>query len=252
MKKIVKFAAVACATFALSVPAMADEEAAAEANNGAAVEEAPAGDPEVVGWSPLAIGIASPVQLPWGRARWDVYGLDLNLFYTEAPTIYGIGFGGLASVARDNVAGVLISGLFNFVADDTYGAEVSLISNLNRGKTYGFSADCIGMATDFYGLKADLVGGGVKNKMYGWQLAGVANACGGSVWGAQTALIANIAPDMHGLQAALVFNMAGTLNGAQIGLVNFTDDCQAGFQIGLVNIIMSNVLKVCPIANGYF
>ena len=44
-----------------------------------------------VGYTPVAIGLATPVQLPWGLNRWDVYGLDLNLFYSDAPTMVGLG-----------------------------------------------------------------------------------------------------------------------------------------------------------------
>jgi hypothetical protein len=38
-----------------------------------------------VGWTPVAVSLASPVQLPWGHARWDVFGLDLGLFITDRP-----------------------------------------------------------------------------------------------------------------------------------------------------------------------
>ena len=31
---------------------------------------------EAIGWTPVALGLATPVQLPWGLNRWDVYGLD--------------------------------------------------------------------------------------------------------------------------------------------------------------------------------
>ena len=63
MKNTLKFGLAALALAAV-VPAFAvSEETVAE--------EGP------VGWTPIAIGIATPVQLPWGLNRWDVFGLDL-------------------------------------------------------------------------------------------------------------------------------------------------------------------------------
>ena len=67
MKKSIKFGFMALA-LAATVPAFAEEE-----------EEG------AIGWTPIAFGLASPVQLPWGLARWDVFGLDLNVFYSDAP-----------------------------------------------------------------------------------------------------------------------------------------------------------------------
>ena len=91
MKKSVAFGFAALA-LAVSVPAFAEEE-----------EEG------AIGWTPVAIGLASPVQLPWGMARWDVFGLDLNLFYSDAPKMYGIGIGGLAMTTRDDLMGWQLS-----------------------------------------------------------------------------------------------------------------------------------------------
>ena len=35
--------------------------------------------PKSYGWSVIALGLATPVQLPWGIEKWDIFGLDLNL-----------------------------------------------------------------------------------------------------------------------------------------------------------------------------
>ena len=43
-----------------------------------------------VGYTPVAIGLATPVQLPWGLNRWDVYGLDLNQMAELGGTSYSL------------------------------------------------------------------------------------------------------------------------------------------------------------------
>ena len=59
------------------------EEAAAESAEGRYVA------PKSYGWSALAIGLATPVQLPWGIEKWDIFGLDLNLGYSDSMKMYG-------------------------------------------------------------------------------------------------------------------------------------------------------------------
>ena len=94
-----RFMKIGCAALALAVamPAFADD-----------VEEG------AVGWTPIAVGLASPVQLPWGHARWDVFGLDVNVLYTGAPKIYGLGVGGLGVYNADDAAGIVASGICNW------------------------------------------------------------------------------------------------------------------------------------------
>ena len=78
-----------------------------------------------VGWTPIAVGLASPVQIPWGAAKWDVYGLDLNLFYSDAPKMYGLDVAGLAAVTRNDMKGLQLAGLFN------YGLSVACVEILD-------------------------------------------------------------------------------------------------------------------------
>ena len=65
MNRKFKFALAALA-FAALAPAVAQQSETSSS--------------EPVGWTPVAIGLATPVQLPWGLNRWDVYGIDLNVF----------------------------------------------------------------------------------------------------------------------------------------------------------------------------
>ena len=82
MNKMLKIGVAALAISAVC-PAFADQ-----------VEEEV--ESSVIGFTPVAIGLATPVQLPWGINRWDVFGLDFNLFYSDAPKMYGVDFGGFA------------------------------------------------------------------------------------------------------------------------------------------------------------
>ena len=205
-----------------------------------------------VGWTPIALGIATPVQLPWGIDRWDVYGLDLNLFYSDAPTMIGLDVGGFATVVRRETMGVVASGLFNFGLENVYGLRGTIGLNLARRSVYGFEFGTLSFADYTCGLSAHILGN-VQRRQCGLQIAGIGNFSSIESYGCSIAGLCNLARTAYGAQIALIYNMTDELHGAQIGLVNYTDDCRnGGFQIGLVNIIMSNRLKVLPIVNGYF
>ena len=221
----------------------------------AAVAPVTAGDIEeeegVVGWTPVAIGLATPVQLPWGIDKWDVFGLDVNLFYTDTPKMYGLGVGGLGMTTRQDLIGVGVGGLFNYAAADVYGLRASLGANICRGTVYGFDAGLVSYHHIVRGVNAAFLGG-LYDQLYGVQASLVVNFAREMNYGLSATLGANIAHTAYGCQAALVFNHANLLHGAQIGLINFADECEWGFQVGLINVIMSNKIKVLPIVNGYF
>lgn len=228
---------VAALALAAVAPAFANDDAAAER--------------EAVGWTPVAIGIATPVQLPWGLNRWDVYGLDLNVLYSDAPRVYGLDIGGLAAVVRDDMMGLQISGLFNFNLKDVYGMRVTLGLNLSRGNTYGWDTGLIAFRDSCYGVDIEFLGA-AQREMVGLQIGGLANVSSVGSCGLTIAGLTNIAKSARGCQIAMAFNMTEELRGCQIGLVNYTEICPNGFQIGLVNIVMQNKLKVLPIINGYY
>lgn len=206
---------------------------------------------ETVGWTPVAIGLATPVQLPWGLDRWDVYGLDLNVFYSDAPKAYGLDIGGLAAVVRDDMMGMQVSGLFNFNLKDVYGLRATLGLNLSRGNTYGCDLGLIAFRDSVYGCDIEFLGS-FQREMYGLQIGGLANVSSVESCGVSIAGITNLARKQRGCQIALLLNMTEELRGCQIGLVNYTELCPNGFQIGLVNIVMQNKCKVLPIINGYY
>lgn len=204
-----------------------------------------------VGCTPIAIGLATPLQLPWGIDRWDVFGLDLNVFYSDAPKAYGLDIGGLAAVVRDEMEGWQISGLLNYNIGDVYGLRTTLGANICRGTVYGCDLGLLAFRDSIVGFDAEFLGS-AQNEMHGVQIGGLANVCGTKSYGVSIAGLTNVAKAAHGMQIALGFNMTEELHGGQIALVNFAELCPNGFQIGLVNIIVQNTIPVLPFVNCYF
>jgi hypothetical protein len=207
--------------------------------------------PKSYGWTALAIGLATPVQFPWGIEKWDVFGLDFNLGYSDAMEMCGWEFALGANVARKTFAGVQTALVFNYSNEDAYGLACSLY-NMNNSEFYGMSVDAIGVSRNMYGFEVNALGAMTDKVMGGLQVSGLANVVGEDAYGVQVALGANFARRAHGLQLALVYNQTDLLWGCQIGLVNMAFACDHGFQIGLVNVIMDNQLPFLPIVNGYF
>ncbi len=236
MNRIIKTGVMAVALAAVA-PAFAEE-----------LEEEDVGS---YGWSPIAIGLASPVQLPWGHAKWDVYGFNLGLFYFGAPEMYGLGIGGLGALTTGDFAGWEISGLMNYNARDVWGLRTTLGANICRGTVRGADVGAFGYRNSIVGFDCELLGS-IENDMLGCQIGGLANLMKNESYGCAVAVGVNIAQVAYGCQVAGIFNMAQELHGCQIGLVNFAERCPWGFQVGLVNFIMDNTVKVLPIVNAYF
>lgn len=234
MNKYMRFGIVAAA-LAASVPAFAEE---AEVEEGA------------IGWTPVAIGLASPVQLPWGSHRWDVFGVNLGLFWTDAPKVYGLDVTGLASATRDDLCGLKVAGLCNWNSADVYGFRATAGGNFCWGTEYGVDIGLFAVRKKMWGVDLELVGS-YQEEFHGVQIGGLANVSTELSYGAGIALGCNWAPKMYGFDFA-IFNYTRELHGCQLGIVNYATECPWGFQIGLVNIIMDNSWKVLPIVNGFF
>jgi hypothetical protein len=238
MNKAFKLGFVALSIIA-SVPAMAEAEKEVVYDG-------------AVGWTPIAVGIASPLQLPWGRARWDVFGIDCNLFYSDAPKMYGVGVGGIAMATRDDLMGVQASALCNWASADVYGVRATIGANIAFGDTYGIEAGSIAYRpADFWGVDANLLGA-YQNNVNGLQVAGLATVTKDQSYGMNAALFGNYADVAYGLQLGLIINYTAELHGCQISFVNIAQECPWGFQIGLVNIILDNAIPVLPFVNCYF
>ena len=207
--------------------------------------------PKSYGWSVIALGVATPVQLPWGLEKWDIFGLDLNLGYSDSMKMYGWEFALGANTARKCFCGLQTAVGFNFSNEDAYGLAFSLF-NMNNQEFYGLSLDAVGYNRNVYGMEVNCLGSMTDQTMGGFQVSGLSNLVGEDMYGAHIAVGANFARRAHGLQLALIYNQTDLLWGCQIGIVNMAFACDHGFQIGLVNVIMDNQLPFLPIVNGYF
>lgn len=205
----------------------------------------------VIGWTPVAIGLATPIQLPYGLNRWDVYGLDLNLFYADAPEMVGLDIGGLGTLVRNDMYGVQFAGLVNFNCCNVYGVRATLGLNWYGEKSYGLDLGMCSFGDTFCGAQAYFLGS-IQRELTGFSAAGLANVTENQSYGCTLAGIANLAKVSYGFQGAFIFNMTEELHGAQLALVNWATECPSGFQIGLVNIILDNKIKVLPFVNGFF
>lgn len=233
------FAAFAVATSVCAFAKNADVNVVEEEDEGA------------IGWTPIAVGIASPVQLPWGSHKWDVFGLDLNVIWSDAPKMYGLGIGGIAMATRDDLMGLQISGLCNWASKDVCGMRATLGGNICYGNTYGVEAGLFSYRDgEFWGWDTEFICA-YQPKFWGLQISGLANVGTEQSYGCSIAALCNWAPVDYGFDLA-IFNYTTELHGCQIGVVNYAKECPWGFQIGLVNIIMDNSWKVLPIVNCYF
>ena len=206
-----------------------------------------------IGWTPVAIGLFSPVQLPWGSARWDVFGFDLGVIWADNPKMYGLGVSGIAMATRDTMCGMQVSGLCNWADKNVYGLRATIGANITYGETYGFDAGMFGYReADFWGVDVEFIGNYDVKDFWGVGIAGLINLTLQQSYGCTIAIGGNMAKTAYGAQIAGVFNFTDELHGAQVGLINFARECPWGFQVGLVNIIMDNQVKVLPLVNGYF
>lgn len=240
MNRLMKNCLLACALALVAQPVFAQEEK----------EYAGAPDPKSYGYTVLRVGIGTPLSLPWGF-DWDVYGLDVNLLYSDANEMYGIQVGGLANVSRLDMLGIQAALGCNYANRHAYGAQVALVNVANREQV-GLFVDAVGVNRESVGLRADVLGSLTDECFWGLSAAGLASAVREDMWGWQFALGCTFARRVHGFQSSLLFNMTDELRGAQLGIVNYAATCSAGFQVGLVNMIMDNEIPVLPLFNCYF
>lgn len=236
MNKIIKLSFAALA-LSVAMPAFADEE----------IEEEGA-----IGWTPIALGVFSPVQVPWGSALWDVFGLELGILWSDSPKMYGLGVTGIAAATRDDMMGLEVSGLCNWANKDVYGIRGTLGANISFGEGYGFEFGSFSYREkEFWGVDVNFIGT-YSQRFSGVQLGGIVNLDMEQSYGAVFAIGGNMTQKAYGFQGAAVFNFCDELHGFQLGLVNFARECPWGLQIGLVNVIMDNAIKVLPLVNFYF
>ena len=240
MKKSVKFGFVALA-LAAAVPAFA-ENADVEVEN----------EYEAIGWTPIAVSLCSPVQVPWGSHTWDVFGLNLGILWSDTPKMYGLGLGTIAMANRDDMFGLGLTACCNWNTKDVYGMRVTPGANIAFGTIYGVDIGAFSYRPgEMWGWDTEFLGN-YGSKFWGLQIGGLINLSTEQSYGCSLAVGGNMAGRAYGCQVAGVFNFADELHGCQIGIVNFAKESPWGFQIGLVNIIMENVIPVLPIVNASF
>lgn len=236
MNKFVKIGAVAVAIAAMqSVRAEAEEPVAEEGS---------------YGYTAIAFGLATPVQLPWGWNKWDVFGLDFNVFLSQAPLCYGLQIGAAGNITSRELIGFGVGGFFNWANGEVYGCRASLGLNYNDSKVYGLEIGGVGYHKDVVGCDIEL-GCCIQENITGCNVSLLGSYTINESYGCTIGAL-NIADKAYGAQVAFAYNQADELHGCQIGLVNYCRECPWGFQIGIVNIILDNKVKVLPIVNGYF
>ena len=240
MKKSVKFGIVALALAAV-VPSFA-ENADIETES----------EYEAIGWTPIAVSLCSPVQIPWGSHTWGVLRLHLAILWCDPPEMYLLGLGPVAMAHRDDMFGLGVTALCNWNTKDVYGMRATLGANIAFGTIYGVDMGAFAYRPgDMWGWDTEFLGTYGRN-LWGLQIAGLINLTTEQSYGCSIAVGGNMAKRAYGCQIGGIFNFADELHGAQIGIVNFAKECPWGFQVGIVNIIMENVIPVLPIVNASF
>lgn len=210
-------------------------------------------------WSPVGIGIAAPIQLPYMET--DIYGLRLGGFFGCNQDVYGLDLG-VAELTHGEFRGFSASA-FNWVCTHAYGVQIGALANVVTLNTASFQA---GLFNLVYGE-----GIGVQLGLMNYDVSYVGVRMGACNWSNATsygfdAAVANVnREDFSGLELGVV-NHANRFVGAQIGVINVADGpatgvqlglCNAvnyftGLQIGLFNLICKGPLPVMLIANGNF
>ena len=209
-------------------------------------------------WSPLGIGIAAPIQLPFVDS--DIYGLRLGGFFGWNADVFGLDADVFALETGD-MAGVQ-GAAFTWTSESAYGIQLAALANVVDGNVFGFQASSVNVDWgEVWGLQFGVVS--YCNSFSGIQFGGLnwdnTPSCG---W--QTAVVNANQEDFVGLSAG-AFNYSQRTAGLQLGVVNIADSmtgCQIGvvnavqrahgIQIGLVNMICEGPLPIMVIANASF
>ena len=211
-------------------------------------------------WSPLGIGLAAPIQLPFTQS--DVYGLRLGGFFGYERNVYGLDCG-LAEVCSGDFVGLQASAL-SWTEGDAYGVQFGALANVVDGGAMALQIACVNTVwgdavggqlglvnytTDFCGVQV----GGVIN----WNVmtsnglqVGLVNANQGGFAGWAIGGVVNYADSFSGFGCGLV-NVAYEVTGCQLGLVNACDRMH-GVQFGLLNLICNSKLPIMAIVNAAF
>lgn len=228
--------------------------AVAAGTTGAKAEEARTWE-----WSPLGIGIAAPIQLPYVES--DVYGLRLGGFFGRNADVVGLDVS-LAGMESGTMIGLALAG-FNWAGADAYGVQVGVVANVVRDNAHGLQIGLVnadfGEANTGFEVGAfnyALAYRGLQFGVLTWNAtvsagfqAGVANYNFEDFAGAACGAV-NFAGQLSGCQVGVI-NFAKDATGCQIGLVNATERMH-GVQLGVLNLITESSFPIMVIANASF
>lgn len=219
-------------------------------------------------YTPIELSLYGGASLSaWANPKKTVLGVDVNVLYSHADRLWGVGVGMFAELDRDllglqlNVFGNLVGGsarglqlspFYNRVVGDFLGLQLTAGKNVLKG----YTATGIQLAglknetlADFTGLQL----AAIVNEASGFEYAGLQVAAGFN-WsdaelftGGQVSAFFNTHHgDFTGVQVGLVNNVSasekrdeffrsqGQLIGMQVGLINIGGWVR-GAQVGLVN-----------------
>ena len=219
---------------------------------------AKAEEDRVWAWSPLGIGIAAPLQLPFTDS--DIYGLRLGGIFGWNADMLGVD-AGVVSLETAQMAGVQ-GAAFTWTVESVYGIQAAAIANVVDGNVFGLQGASVNVDwCDAWGIQVGVVDycnsfhgvqvGGFNwnnTSSHGWQTA-VANADQEEFAGLSLGAV-NYALRLTGCQLGVV-NVADSVTGVQIGVFNAVQRMH-GVQIGAVNIISDGPLPIMVIANASF
>jgi len=210
-------------------------------------------------WSPLGIGIAAPVQLPYTET--DIYGLRLGGLMGVNADMYGVD-AGLAEVTDGSMFGLQASGFSwtrgqviglqcgafgNVVHEDVIAFQAGM-ANVNLGEvSVGMACGVVNYGITYYGLETGLINW--NNSSTAGLLVGLGNVGQEDFDGVALGGM-SFARRVNGLQLGM-FNLADDLSGLQIGLVNAAERVY-GLQIGGINMIVNSRVPIMVIANAMF
>lgn len=208
----------------------------------------------------LQIGIDNPVEFP--SARYNVYGLRLDLIACVSHDMYGIDvglagistrnsygvMGTLASVADGNMAGVQLGAFGNIVGGAAYGIQLAGLFNYDRSVGAGVAASFLNISSAYTGVQLGAINVS-HNEFNGVQL-GVVNVGLVETHGWSLGVV-NETARLSGVQIGLINTTTESGKGFQIGVFNGATDFD-GFQIGLLNILSNGAIQTLPVFNGSF
>lgn len=210
-------------------------------------------------WSPLGVGIAAPVQLPFMSS--DVYGLRLGGLLGINNDVYGLDAGAV-EITRGDFAGIQASA-FSWTTGYVRGLQLGALVNCVHGNLAAFQVAAVNAD---YGLTSAGMSVGVVN--YAMSYTGV--EMGGLNWnnaqscGLQLAVASANQEEFTGAMLG-AFNFARTFTGFQCGAINMADEATGfqlgvfnaaerlqGVQIGLLNTIVQSSLPFMVVMNASF